>query len=465
MKLLTKINRNYLKYGTLLFLVIDLFAVFFISYSEREETLQELKYGAMEVVKVIENHGHFPHIPPMYEVEVLKPDQVINESFKDTYMLELDKQMDNFLQNQFSLSMDQDNELHTSRDTLGPDQFYEGFFTDTIMFDPEDQEMDNFLEYRFYAKINGENYIITHRHRVFTYPNLILRVTLAITSLLAVIFLAMFLYTRIMSNHLWGVFERNLESLKNYSFSTPDQLKLELTNIDEFDGLNKVLEKMSDRLVKDYHASKEFSANAAHELQTPLAIIRNKCETLFSHPNLPEEVTESLREIFVATNKLSGITKALLLLAKIDHGQFNENEEISLSGIIHEKVEFYEDIIEDKKLKVKVEVQEESKLQMDMRLASLWIQNIVVNAIKHSERDKEVLIRLSKEQLSITNFGEEPISQPDQIFNRFYKESNGHESTGIGLAIVKKITEHYDMRIEYHYSEYKHTFTFLFPSC
>ena len=121
MKLLTKINRNYLKYGSILFFIIDIFVIFLVSYIDRKETYKEMKNGAMEVVRVIQNHGHFPNIPPVYSVEILNSDQVV-----------------------------------------------EGVFKDTLMFDPEDQHMDDFLEYRFSTKINDTNYLIIHRHRTFT---------------------------------------------------------------------------------------------------------------------------------------------------------------------------------------------------------------------------------------------------------------------------------------------------------
>lgn len=288
---------------------------------------------------------------------------------------------------------------------------------------------------------------------------------MVITGFLLVIFLALLFYTRAMSNQIWGVFARNSEILNQYSFSTPNKLKLEKTNIDEFDGLNQILEKMSDRLSKDYIASKEFSANAAHELQTPLAIIRSKCEDLLSTDQLTESILHSIHEIYKSTDRLSGITKALLLLAKIDHGQFNEEEQIGLKEIIVEKLDFYREIIEEYGLKINLSIKNDCQIFMDKRLTILWIQNILVNAIKNSPKGKELDIILDHKQLSISNYGDKAIQYPEQIFNRFYKENRGKESLGIGLAIVKKIADHYQMEINYSFKDFKHTFTFQFPAC
>lgn len=418
MKLLTKINKNYFKYGLIVFFITDLIVITVISQVVKLDTEQELQYGAMEVAKIIKVHGHFPDIPPNYSIKIID--------------------------NQDSVP---------------------GLFKDTIMFDPEDQTMDEFREYQFSQKINGTNYLISHRHFAESIWELFIDITPIISIFLGSIFLVMMYYNKYMSKSLWKDFKDNLDTLKSYSFTSKERLKLQTTNVDEFDDLNRVLIKMSDRLGKDYQASKEFSANAAHELQTPLAVIRTKCESLFSKNDLSSDTIQSIREIFVSTDRLSGITKALLLLAKIDHGQFNEEEKICLKSIISDKINFYREIIEDRNLNIKFTSENDCVLYMDKRLALLWIQNVLVNAIKHSPNHKDLEIEIKKNQLIFSNYGEEKIKNPDQIFKRFYKESDGKESTGIGLAIVKKITDHYNMQINYSFKNFKHTFTFQFPAC
>ncbi|RKE03177.1 sensor histidine kinase [Marinifilum flexuosum] len=418
MKLLTKINKNYFKYGLIVFFIADLIIISMISQIQKLDTEQELRYGAMEVAKIIKVHGHFPEIQPTYSVKIID----IQDSVP-------------------------------------------GLFKDTIMFDPEDQTMDEFREYQFSQKINGTNYLIVHRHFAESFWELFIDITPIISIFLGSIFLVMMYYNKYMSESLWKDFKDNLDTLKSYSFTSKERLQLQTTNVDEFDDLNRVLIKMSDRLGKDYQASKEFSANAAHELQTPLAVIRTKCESLFSKDDLSSDTIQSIREIFVSTDRLSGITKALLLLAKIDHGQFNEEKKICLKSIISDKINFYREIIEDRNLNVKFTSENDCVVYMDKRLVLLWIQNVLVNAIKHSPNHKDLEIELKKNQLVFSNYGEEKIKNPDQIFKRFYKESDGKESTGIGLAIVKKITDHYNMQINYSFKNFKHTFTFQFPAC
>lgn len=418
MKLITKINKNYFRYGLYVFLIADLIIISLISHIAKLDTDRELKFSAKEVSKIIRSHGHFPGIQPTYDVKIIDPNLNIP-----------------------------------------------GFLKDTLMFDPEDQEMSMFREYQFSQNINDVNYLIAHRHFAANFWEFFIKITPIISFFLGSIFLVMLYYNKYMSKNLWKDFKSNLTTLKNYSLTSKNKLQLIQTNIDEFDDLNQVLVKMSDRVGKDYQASKEFSANAAHELQTPLAIIRNKCEALFSKNDLSEDTIQSIREIFVSTDRLSGITKALLLLAKIDHGQFDDKEKICIKKVLSEKLKFYKEVIEDKGLKVNLIANKDCFFSMDKRLATLWIQNVLINAIKHSPKQKQMDIILNEHELSISNFGEQAISNPELIFNRFYKESDGTGSTGIGLAIVKKITDHYHMDIHYSFKNFKHTFTFQLPVC
>ena len=94
-----------------------------------------------------------------------------------------------------------------------------------------------------------------------------------------------------------------------------------------------------------------------------------------------------------------------------------------------------------------------------------FCQNIFINAIKHSSDGEKIEIFLSKDQFQISNYGEKPIKHPEKIFNAFYKESPNKGSTGIGLAIVKKIADYYHINITYSFNDFKHIFTFKLYRC
>ncbi|MBN2598020.1 MAG: HAMP domain-containing histidine kinase [Marinifilaceae bacterium] len=418
MKLLTKINKSYFKYGILVFLIADFVIIAMSNYFLKEEIDQQLRLEATEIFEVLKEKGKFQSIYPTDIVTPISSSEIRANSKKDTLILDL----------------------------------YQN-------------ELTPYREFTSYQSINEKHYRITTRQMLMEFDDILTIFTTLISSVLFLIFIGLLLFTHRLNTSLWKIFNDNVEKIKFYSLTPPSKLELTATGIDEFDALNQVLSMMSSRLEKDYTATKEFSANAAHEFQTPLAVIRNKCENLFSDSNLNENTIKTIREIYLSTDKLSGITKALLLLAKIDHGQFNERDQVSLNQIFNYWMSSFQDVIQDRNLLVTISAADNCQLLMDKRLANLLIQNIFVNAIKHSKNGEEISIYLAKDYFTITNSGEQAINQPEMIFNRFYTESQNIGSTGIGLAIVKKIADHYKINIDYSFKDFKHLFTFKLQNC
>jgi len=295
MKLLSKINWSYFKYGILIFLLADVIIVILINFILKLEIDQQLELEANEIMVTITNKGNFQDIYPTAVAKVL-----------DTKVQ------------------------------------FDPFVKDTVIYDVIQDKFVPFREYSETATIAGKNYQIITRHMLMEFDDFFILYTTLISTVLLFTFFGLFVFTRRFNTRIWGTFNNNIKSLRTYSFDPPSKLNLAQTGIDEFDELNLALSKMSDRLEKDYTASREFSASAAHEIQTPLAIIRNKCETLFSNPGLSDETISPLRDIYLSADKLSGTLKALLLLAKIDHGQFNENNLISFNELIKNTIRWNE---------------------------------------------------------------------------------------------------------------------------
>lgn len=414
MKLLSKINKTYFKYGLLIFLIADMMIILLTNFILKDEIDQQLELEAQIFAESIKNEGKLHSVYPSYEAKEITHSEIKLKSVKDT-----------------------------------------------LLYDAIQNKLAPFREMQIYKSFAGKHYKIVTRQMLMEFNDLFALFTVLITSMLGLIFVLMLLFTRKMNAIVLGTFNKNVDFLKEYSFNSEQKLDLKHTGIQEFDDLNQVITKMSDRLEKDYQASKEFAANAAHELQTPLAIIRFKCENLFSNTELSKETIQSIREIYTSTDRLSGITKALLMLAKIDHGQFNDTEEISLQQLFSLRIQNLEDILYDRNLIVDINTTQDCLVKMDMRLASLLIQNITSNAINYSPSSKIIEIKIDKNHFSISNYGENPIKNPEAIFNRFYTENTNSKSTGIGLALVKKIADHYGLTIRYDFYNLKHQFSFI----
>jgi two-component system, OmpR family, sensor histidine kinase QseC len=103
-----------------------------------------------------------------------------------------------------------------------------------------------------------------------------------------------------------------------------------------------------------------------------------------------------------------------------------------------------------------------SPLNMNPALTDVLISNLISNAIKHNIQDGSINIELNDKIVKITNTGEKLDEPPDELFSRFKKAKVDSDSLGLGLSIVKKITELYKMNISYTYSNNMHTITIEF---
>ena len=121
----------------------------------------------------------------------------------------------------------------------------------------------------------------------------------------------------LLSKTLWKPFYKTINTLNEYDLKNYSHSKFNTSNTREFDQLNSTLNKMTKKIYNDFLQQKEFTENASHEMQTPLAIIKANISLLMQSPNLKEEEMEQLQAIDNTTKKLASLNKALLLLVKI----------------------------------------------------------------------------------------------------------------------------------------------------
>ncbi len=102
----------------------------------------------------------------------------------------------------------------------------------------------------------------------------------------------------------------------------------------------------------------------------------------------------------------------------------------------------------------------ELKVNMNPQLANTLITNLIINAIKHSNKQENILLRSDKNILTISNPGTQALDK-DRIFDRFWK-SEYSDGTGLGLAIAKQICDHYGFLLQYEFREGTHQFSISF---
>ena len=234
------------------------------------------------------------------------------------------------------------------------------------------------------------------------------------------------------------------------------------SDITEFTELNDAVSIMENRVSQDYDEIKNFTENASHEIQTPLAIIKSKLELLSQSESLKEEQMDTIQSVSEAANRLSKLNQSLILLTKIDNRQFHENEEINLGDLINKHLGNFEELIAAKDITVRKNINRNTGLTMNETLAETLISNLITNAIKHNTDHGFIEILLSKTALSVSNSGAALHSDPAELFERFKKDKVSSESLGLGLSIVKKICEKYGFEIQYKYADLIHTTTITF---
>lgn len=260
------------------------------------------------------------------------------------------------------------------------------------------------------------------------------------------------------SYYILRPFNLTLTEIRKFSIKDPGQtLHFPKSNVSEFKRLNKFLTEMTQKVKSDYNSLKEFSENASHEFQTPIAIIQSKLEVLMDGENLTEEQLEQISYVQNATRRLSNLSNSLALLTKIENKEFANVSDVNVSEALSNLVEEFKELFDLKKLKVEVSIEKDQLLQADKVLIELLLTNLMNNSIRHNWEGGRVDISLQDKSLKISNTGPAISFSPDELFRRFKKTNQSAESMGLGLAIVKKVCDFYEYHIKYDFSDKMHT--------
>ena len=332
-------------------------------------------------------------------------------------------------------------------------------FKDTLMFNRYNQQLVPFREHSFYSKIDSKQYKVSIRKSLIESNKLLKFITITMLLSLSVGLLLLFLFQRRISKKLWQPFYETLSKAKSFEVNDGKGLVLQKQDIFEFNELNSELAKMTDKISRDYKNLKEFTENASHEIQTPLAMINSRVESLIQEKDFKRHQMGWIQDIHESTLRLSKLNHALLLLSKIDNGQFYEQESIELGKLIVTKLMAFDEIFHMKDLAVEYHKTNDLTLMMNHTLADILITNLINNAIKHNFNGGKIHVTISDSQFTIKNTGEPLRLDPKSLFERFKKQNQSSSSLGLGLAIVKKICELYNMRVDYSFAGEFHSMT------
>ena len=204
-----------------------------------------------------------------------------------------------------------------------------------------------------------------------------------------------------------------------------------------------------------------FIGNASHEMQTPLAICNSRLEMLLEDPSLTERQMEEIVKTRQTLEQLSRMNRSLLLLTKIDNGQFADVADVNFTESIQRLLPDYEMVYASKNIRLQTELQGDFIVRMDESLAQTLLSNLLKNAFVHNHEGGEITIKATTDSLLFENTGAPESLNRDYIFERFYHSSDNRQSLGLGLAVVKAICQRYGLRIDYAFNNGKHAFTIV----
>ena len=334
-------------------------------------------------------------------------------------------------------------------------------YSDTLIVNEKEGTYTAYRQLQFVSEINGQKFLIKIFKSHAETDNLIVRIILSMTLLVVALILGLLILNRHISQKTLKSFYDTINKIKKYDLNTHEDFQLKETDVKEFNDLNKVLIAMTERIKNDYYNLKEYTENASHELQTPIAVIISKMELLLQSDCMQEKELKTISDAYEASTKLSRLTNTLLLLSKIGNRQFPEVKKVDLTQIIDTQLSFLEDVIESKKISVN-SPNKPYFVEMNPYLADILISNLLKNAIRHNHNNGTISITANEKQFTIANSGERIQGTSDDIFKRFYKSSTSDSSVGLGLAIVQKICEVSGFKAVYSYANNLHNFSIIF---
>ena len=309
--------------------------------------------------------------------------------------------------------------------------------------------------------VQGTRYELLIRESIVGNTKLVTAIVAIQTTLLVLMLIGFILINRKLSKVVWDPFYTILEKLKNYQIDKDLTIDLPHSSTAEFRDLSEALVHLVNKSRDAYLSQKEFTENASHELQTPLAIFRSKLELLMQGADISSEQAELISSLLNATDRIVRLNKNLLLLSKIENRQFLSRQEILLSSALTQSLGLYKQMAQEKEIKITTHIISEIAIKTNPSLLEILLSNLISNAIRYTPAQNEVRIEIEKKSITIRNPGE-PFNFPNKIFDRFNRESRTTQGNGLGLAIVKKICDTEGIPITYHYSQGSHLFSIDF---
>lgn len=218
-------------------------------------------------------------------------------------------------------------------------------------------------------------------------------------------------------------------------------------NEDEIHQLATTINELLNRLESSFYQQKQFTSDASHEMQTPLAAIKGIIEVLLRKPRTAERYEEKMREVLLQTNRLSQLYDQLLQLAQLESTALTaKKEQIFLEPAIEKCTKNHEAHIKSNTIQIQNSVPSDAAVWADRLLLEMILDNLISNAIKYNKMGGGIFLSWDA-ATGILSIKDEGVGiDADQlplVFNRFFRADESRSSqipgNGLGLSITKRL--------------------------
>lgn len=336
--------------------------------------------------------------------------------------------------------------------------------TEVVLYDSLEAEWEPYRVLYTDIIIQNGKYILMTRMNLVESEDIVETTAFLYLIIFSLLLAGFVVVSRIFSGYLWKPFYKTLSRMENFDIRQQREIVFDPTRTKEFAQMNRAVQKLIGQNLAAFRTLKEFSENASHELQTPLAVFQSKLDLLLQSPGLTREQALLIEQLYESISKLSRINRNLLLLSRMENEQFTHKEEIDMTTLAHETLPPFVEQAEVRQIEIQTEFDGPVKLLVNKGWVEILINNLILNAIRHNIDHGNITLRITPEKMEISNTAGDKALEPEKLFQRFGKKNTASGGTGLGLAIIKKIADYHGWQTIYNYDQARHIFTIYFTN-
>lgn len=341
--------------------------------------------------------------------------------------------------------------------SLTKDSFLYSSYYDTL-----DAEIEPYRELVVPVTIQGKPYTYKARINLVETRDLIKNIVFLFFTTISILLIGLFIITKKLSSSLWKPFYHTLQQIESFEIDKSKPPQFNKTEVEEFNRLNTSIERLIEKNMLIYKSQKEFIENAAHELQTPLAVFQAKIDTLMQRADVSKEQSEILDSLNDSVSRLNRLNKNLLLLSKMENDSYSDKQVVELNDYIKKNLDFFTEQAAAKNLSIIMDLKEKIPLLSNPVLTEVLISNLFLNAIKHNIQGGQITVAVSHNKMTFSNSGKAFPMEYKRQFTRFSKTNPSEHGTGLGLSIIKKIADLNNWNVTYNFTNDLHNFIVSF---